>query len=71
MVNHFILCGLVMFVVIIIGIKNESICCYHCSNKTCIPELCEEGTYRNSDMTHCRKCDRGYVPVENKTYCGK
>ena len=36
-----------------------------------ISEPCEEGTYRDSSMTSCEKCDAGKEPNTDKTGCGK
>ena len=36
-----------------------------------ISEPCEEGTYRDSSMTSCEKCDAGKEPNTDKTDCGK
>ena len=36
-----------------------------------ISEPCEEGTYRDSSMTSCDKCDAGKEPNTDKTGCGE
>ena len=36
-----------------------------------ISEPCEEGTYRDSSMTSCDKCDAGKEPNTDKTDCGE
>ena len=36
-----------------------------------ISEPCEEGTYRDSSMTSCEKCDTGKEPNTDKTDCGE
>ena len=32
---------------------------------------CDEGKYRSSGMTQCKKCDSGKIPNSDQSDCGK